>query len=77
MRAHLQWLDWRPLARLRHKGHWLDYLDGMLDSHSIRRAGRSMASALPVQRTCYDWQSALSIFNANSAIKKPGAGRVR
>jgi transposase-like protein len=32
-----------PLARLRHKGRWLDYLDGMLDSHSIRRTAGHFA----------------------------------
>jgi transposase-like protein len=34
-----------PLARLRHKGRWLDYLDGMLDSHSIRRAAARLGVA--------------------------------
>lgn len=27
-----------PLARLRYKEKWLPYLDGMLDSHTVRRA---------------------------------------
>lgn len=27
-----------PLARLRHRGKWLPYLDSMLDSHTVRRA---------------------------------------
>jgi transposase-like protein len=34
-----------PLARLRHKGRWLDYLGGMLDSHSIRRAASELGVA--------------------------------
>jgi transposase-like protein len=34
-----------PLARLRHKGRWLDYLDGMLDSRSIRRAAGQLGVA--------------------------------
>jgi transposase-like protein len=34
-----------PLARLRHKGHWFDYLDGMLESHSIRRAAGKLGVA--------------------------------
>jgi transposase-like protein len=34
-----------PLARLRHKGRWLDYLDGMLDSRSIRRAAEQVGVA--------------------------------
>ena len=34
-----------PLARLRHKGCWLDYLKGMLDSHSIRRAASELEVA--------------------------------
>jgi transposase-like protein len=34
-----------PLARLRHKGRWLDYLDGMLDSRSIRRAAEQLGVA--------------------------------
>jgi len=31
-------LSGTPLARLRHKAHWLDYLDGMLDARSVRRS---------------------------------------
>ncbi|QOL48402.1 IS1595 family transposase [Massilia litorea] len=34
-----------PLARLRHKGRWLDYLGGMLDSHSIRRSAAQLGVA--------------------------------
>jgi transposase-like protein len=34
-----------PLARLRHKGRWLGYLDGMLDSHSVRRAAAELGVA--------------------------------
>jgi transposase-like protein len=34
-----------PLARLRHKGRWLDYLGGMLDSTSIRRAAEQLGVA--------------------------------
>ena len=26
-----------PLARLRHRGKWLDYLDGMLEGQSVRK----------------------------------------
>jgi hypothetical protein len=33
------------LARLRHKGRWLDYLGSMLDSHSIRRAAAQLGGA--------------------------------
>lgn len=38
-------LSGTPLARLRHKGRWLDYLGGMLDSHSIRRAAGQLGIA--------------------------------
>ena len=38
-------LSGTPLARLRHKGRWLDYLGGMLDSHSIRRAAAELGVA--------------------------------
>jgi transposase-like protein len=38
-------LSGTPLARLRHKKHWLDYLAHMLDSHSIRRAARDLGVA--------------------------------
>jgi len=38
-------LSGTPLARLRHKGRWLDYLGGMLDSHSIRRAAEQLGVA--------------------------------
>ena len=34
-----------PLARLRHKAHWLDYLDSMLDSRSVRRAADAVGVA--------------------------------
>jgi len=34
-----------PLARLRHKGRWLDYLSGMLGSTSIRRAAEQVGVA--------------------------------
>ena len=42
-----------PLARLRHRERWLDYLDRMLDSQSIRTA----AAALGVHRnTSFRWR---------------------
>jgi transposase-like protein len=34
-----------PLARLRHKGRWLDYLGSMLESHSILRAAAQLGVA--------------------------------
>ena len=46
-------LSGTPLARLRHKERWLDYLDGMLESHSIRRAARDMGVAVG---TSFRWR---------------------
>jgi transposase-like protein len=34
-----------PLARLRHKAKWLDYLDCMLDSRTVRKAAAKVAIA--------------------------------
>jgi transposase-like protein len=42
-----------PLARLRHRGKWLDYLDGMLEGQSVRKA----ADRLGVHRnTAFRWR---------------------
>lgn len=42
-----------PLARLRHRGKWLDYLDGMLDGQSVRKT----ADQLGVHRnTSFRWR---------------------
>lgn len=38
-------LSGTPLARLRHKSHWLDYLDCMLDSRSVRRSAAEIGVA--------------------------------
>ena len=38
-------LSGTALARLRHKERWLDYLDGMLDSRSIRRSAADLGVA--------------------------------
>ena len=46
-------LSGTPLARLRHKERWLDYLDGMLDSHSIRRAADQLGIA---NATSFRWR---------------------
>ncbi|MGI4845886.1 MAG: IS1595 family transposase [Janthinobacterium lividum] len=42
-----------PLARLRHRGKWLDYLDGMLEGQSVRKT----ANRLGVHRnTSFRWR---------------------
>jgi transposase-like protein len=42
-----------PLARLRHRGKWLDYLEGMLDGKSVRKA----ADEVGVHRnTAFRWR---------------------
>jgi transposase-like protein len=46
-------LSGTPLARLRYKGHWLDYLGGMLESHSVRRAAREIGVA---SATSFRWR---------------------
>ncbi|MFC5549083.1 IS1595 family transposase [Massilia aerilata] len=46
-------LSGTPLARLRHKQHWLDYLDRMLDSRSIRRAAAELGVA---SATSFRWR---------------------
>ena len=38
-------LSGTPLTRLRHKAHWLDYLDCMLDSRSVRRSAEEIGVA--------------------------------
>ncbi len=42
-----------PLARLRHKGHWLDYLTHMLDSRSVRRTAADLGVA---STTTFRWR---------------------
>jgi transposase-like protein len=46
-------LSGTPLARLRHKARWLDYLDGMLDSRSVRRAADQVGVA---STTSFRWR---------------------
>lgn len=46
-------LSGTPLARLRHKARWLDYLDGMLDSRSVRRAAAQLGVA---SATSFRWR---------------------
>jgi transposase-like protein len=46
-------LSGTPLARLRHKARWLDYLDGMLDSHSVRRIADQLDVA---STTSFRWR---------------------
>lgn len=42
-----------PLARLRYKGRWLDYLQHMLDSRSVRRAASELGIA---STTSFRWR---------------------
>jgi len=42
-----------PLARLRHKGRWLDYLERMLDTRSVRRAASELGIA---STTSFRWR---------------------
>ncbi len=42
-----------PLARLRHKQHWLDYLAQMLDSRSVRRTAADLGVA---STTSFRWR---------------------
>ncbi len=42
-----------PLARLRHKRHWLDYLAHMLDSRSVRRTAADLGVA---STTTFRWR---------------------
>jgi transposase-like protein len=46
-------LSGTPLARLRHKAHWLDYLDCMLASRSVRRAADEIGVA---SATSFRWR---------------------
>jgi transposase-like protein len=46
-------LSGTPLARLRYKRQWLDYLGGMLDSRSVRRAAREIGVA---SATSFRWR---------------------
>ena len=46
-------LSGTPLARLRLKTHWLDYLDRMLDSRSVRRSATDLGVA---STTTFRWR---------------------
>jgi transposase-like protein len=46
-------LSGTPLARLRYKSRWIDYLDGMLDSRSVRRAALDTGVA---SATSFRWR---------------------
>jgi transposase-like protein len=46
-------LSGTPLARLRHKARWLDYLDRMLDSRSVRRTADEVGV---VGSTSFRWR---------------------
>ena len=46
-------LSGTPLARLRLKTHWLDYLDRMLDSRSVRRSATELGVA---STTTFRWR---------------------
>jgi transposase-like protein len=46
-------LSGTPLARLRHKSRWLDYLDRMLDSRSVRRSALDVGVA---SATSFRWR---------------------
>jgi transposase-like protein len=46
-------LSGTPLARLRHKSHWIDYLDCMLDSRSVRRSALEVGVA---SATSFRWR---------------------
>ena len=46
-------LSGTPLARLRLKHHWLDYLDRMLDSRSVRRSANELGVA---STTTFRWR---------------------
>lgn len=46
-------LSGTPLARLRLKSHWLDYLDRMLDSRSVRRSATELGVA---STTTFRWR---------------------
>jgi len=51
-----------PLARLHHKERWLDYLGGMLDSHSIRRAATQLGLAVA---TSFRWRHRFLALSKN------------
>ena len=55
-------LSGTPLARLRHKGRWLDYLGGMLDSRSIRRAAEQLGVA---SATSFRWRHRFLALSKN------------
>jgi transposase-like protein len=56
-----------PLARLRHKGRWLDYLDGMLESHSIRRAAAQLGVA---GATSFRWRHRFLALSKNDRTQR-------
>jgi transposase-like protein len=56
-----------PLARLRHKGRWLDYLGGMLASHSIRRAAAELGVA---GATSFRWRHRFLALSKNDRPRR-------
>jgi len=55
-------LSGTPLARLRYKERWLDYLDGMLDSHSIRREAKQLGVSVA---TSFRWRHRFLALSKN------------
>jgi transposase-like protein len=55
-------LSGTPLARLRHKSRWIDYLDGMLDSRSVRRAALETGVA---SATSFRWRHRFLALSKN------------
>ena len=62
-------LSGTPLARLRHKANWLDYLDGMLDSRSVRRAATEVGVA---SATSFRWRHRFLMLSKDERVEKLG-----
>ncbi|MGX4643107.1 IS1595 family transposase [Massilia sp. SYSU DXS3249] len=60
-------LSGTPLARLRYKRCWLDYLDGMLDSHSVRRSAAELGVA---SATTFRWRHRFLALSKNDRAKR-------
>lgn len=60
-------LSGTPLSRLRHKGRWLDYLDCMLDSRTVRRAASSVGVA---SATSFRWRHRFLSLSKDERVER-------
>ena len=62
-------LSGTPLARLRHKARWLDYLDNMLESRSVRRSASEVGVA---SATSFRWRHRFLMLSKDDRAERLG-----